>query len=279
MSVAEIFYFTKLFGVLVGDKIDEADEEVMNTWKIYIEFCQILDLLTSPRFVEAHLIRLDYLIQNFLEDYYEKFGHFTIKMHNMVHMVRIIRQNGPATFFSTMRFEAKHRVLRQWAVLSSNRINAPKTLALRTLLKLAHFKFTGQLNFSQSKIKNSCPIDSYTRSIHFPKSTESEKIVCTDVIEVEEKDYHVGMVLVIELGVDNLISFGEITKIFLKNNDDVSFLFDKIECLDFDEHRNAYNVKKTSLKKYEELPEINPCYFIKIDETTQEAFIIAPYGL
>lgn len=197
-------------------------------------------------------------------------------------MVRIMRQVGPALFYSTMRFESKHRELRLFAVTSNNRVNAPKTLAIRSLLKLAFLKFTGKLDFSDYEPETVSPIDSYDRSVYFPDSGETDNIICTDKIEAEGYYFKIGMVLVTAMGDDDLLSFGRISKIFIKNKE-VSFLFENLDLINhFDYHLNAYCVeetKKVTHKKFKDVPEINACYFIKTENSRNEAYVVPPYVL
>lgn len=277
MSAAEMINFTRLFGVLVGDKVDETNE----IWKVYLMFRKIIDILCSPRFVEGHLMQLEVLIEDFLSIYIKLFGHATQKLHNMTHLVRTMRQNGPPVHFSTIRFESKHRELKLTAVTSNNRTNVAKTLCIRSLLKLAYLKLTGNFNFGEVIVPDSAPIDAHIRAIYFPTANENNNIIVTKRIEHHGYNYEVDMIIVSEMGDNDALTFGQIYNIFVKN-EEVFLLIKKCLVLYFDDHRYVYYVEiqsKFELKNIKEFPDIHPCFLIKTNKNDNRCYVCTQYIL
>ena len=80
MSRAELLNLAMYFGVIVGDKVEEENEH----WQIYLLLRNIVDIIMSPRHVWGHIIRLKFLISDFLSKYKKFYGGFVPKMHNMI---------------------------------------------------------------------------------------------------------------------------------------------------------------------------------------------------
>ena len=125
MSASKTLYFIKYFGILVGHRVNTNDD----SWKCYILFRRILDIINSPSVIEEHILELESLISHFPTVYIELYGLLTIKAHNMIHLSRVIRQMGPVVHFSTMRYKSSHRCLKLSSITSANRMNLSKTIS------------------------------------------------------------------------------------------------------------------------------------------------------
>lgn len=163
-------------------------------------------------------------------------------MHNLLHIVQTMRNNGPSVHYSYMRYESKHHHMKQLTVATCNRKKLAKTMCTRTLLKLAYFKLTGKLDLDEVIFYSCEPIDPYYRSLYFPLEKKDSDVVTTDSVTFNGYDYDVGFVLEIEINKDE-ISFGVIDKIFVKNSS-VFFVFQKLLVDYYDDHLHAYVVKK-----------------------------------
>lgn len=276
-SSAETLNLAWLFGVFVGDKVEENNPR----WKIYLTFRKILDFVTSPRFIKGHLVQLEYLIEDFLSQYSKAYGDLQFKFHDLLHIVRIMRDKGPIIYFSSSRYESKHTEIKPYATLSKNTMNTPYSLCIRSLLKLAYLKFTGKFEIFDKDVKKTL-IDSHTRSVYFPTSNENDVIYSSENILVNGYDYEVDVVFVMEMGENDLLSFGRISQILLKDND-IFFVMEKLAMImPFDDHCFTYRIKETKkfvLKNIKDIPDVNSCYFLKSSDHTNEAFVVPPYKL
>ena len=61
MSAMQCLNFTRYFGILIGDKVDEDDQ----AWLLYTLLRKIIVFVTSPRLHKGYLIQLESLISEF----------------------------------------------------------------------------------------------------------------------------------------------------------------------------------------------------------------------
>ncbi|KAJ8678466.1 hypothetical protein QAD02_014253 [Eretmocerus hayati] len=267
MSSAEMMNFVRFLGILVGYKIDR--DEVNETWELYLTYRQILDYLLSPRIVEGHLQRLDDLIPEFLSMYIALYDELLYKFHSFVHIVRILRKFGSLIYYWAMRLESKQRELKAVATSSSNTQNLLKTISLRSQLKLAYFKATGNLQIPDLEFDSFEEIDAKTRLSYFPTVDSEISIPCCNNVVFKGIDFKVGMACVIEMG-DNSLGFGLIEEIFIVQNEAI-LLFQPYTNICFDRHVYSYLVQSREahvLKNIRDLPNIQPGTLTKIDEHT-----------
>ena len=268
MSAAENLNFARFFGIFVGSKVPEEAEE----WKLYILLRQMIDIISSPRHVRGHLVRLKFLSQEFLYKYKKLYGNLVLKMHNSIHLFRIMEMNGPPCYYSTMRNESKHREHKLTAVTTTCRINLPKTICIKSQLKLAYLKLTGNLNPKKIIFDDFEEIDLHSKSIYFP-SCNSDVISTPNVI-CNGLSYEKNQIFVIEMGDNDKLSFGKIVNIFVKA-ETVFLKFLVYTTLCFDQHLYAYHVKPTDtfiMKETCEIPQIHACSLYHEDDT----FLIIP---
>lgn len=71
------------------------------------------------------------------------------KHHHMVHYPMVMKMVGPLKNIWSMRFEAKHRLSKLAANVTSTRVNISTTLAIKHQLKLC-YRFTNKIGFSKS---------------------------------------------------------------------------------------------------------------------------------
>ena len=169
----------------------------------------------------GHVYQLEILIPEFLSSYKLLYGALKFKFHNMTHYIRTIIDNGPLIHYWTMRFESKHREHKLTAATSSNRVNILKTLSIKSQLRLAYLKAEKYLECFKNEVKlhNHEDIDPRSHKMYFPASELGEKIVSTNFAEFQGREYKINMVLVLEMGDNDLLNFGKIVEIFVKGKD------------------------------------------------------------
>ncbi|KAJ8668770.1 hypothetical protein QAD02_000029 [Eretmocerus hayati] len=264
MSAAEMINFIRCFGILVGDKIDRYEEN--ESWILFLNFRKIVDILLSPRIVEGHIMQLTYLIPDFLSLCIKLYGDLFSKLHNMIHIIRVLRKFGPLIAYWAMRMEAKHRDLKNVAITTNNTVNLLKTIALRSQLQLAYTKLAGSTNVQDIEVDTCSEIDLIQRSKFFRDLKPETKVVTTTHLKFRGIEYHADTVLVIYMGDNDLLNFGPVRDIFVVENDDVLLLIQPHTNLYFNQHIHAYNVvarEALILKNVKDLPDIHPCTLIQ----------------
>ena len=87
-------------------------DEENESWLLYLLLRKIIVNVLSPRIIESHLLQLEEIVPECLLLYKHLFGELVYKFHNMIHMVRIIINNGPLVHYWSMRYESQHRHLK-----------------------------------------------------------------------------------------------------------------------------------------------------------------------
>ena len=262
MSAAEMLNFSKYFGVLVGDLVSEDNQ----TWHLYYLLRKIIDIILSPRIVEGHCVQLDFLVTEFLDLYIKLYKNITFKFHNMIHLVRCIKMNGPLILFWSMRYESKHRFLKQLAIIANCKKNLLKTVSGRYLLCLAYMKLTGRLP-DDIIYYDSEELNLYDKIKYFGESNRYCPILNVECVAYRDNYYEKGIVIVISVGDNDNLIFGKITQIFVKNSE-IYLLLQPLSVVYFDEHCYAYKVEETPtkiLKNVDELLNVGPCARLKKD--------------
>ena len=201
MSASEMLSFTSFFIILIGDKVPEDNI----TWELYILFRKIISILTSPRYLEGHLLLLEAQIPQFLSTYQSLYGELRYKFHNMIHIVRILKENRPLVLFWTMRYESKHRELKQSAVSTSSKVNVLKTLGIRSQLRLAYLRLTGNFECNNVRYNHFEVINLRYRKLYFSHSELEEIIFSVTYVQFHGIQYHLNMVFVIEMNDNGLV--------------------------------------------------------------------------
>ena len=135
ISSSEMIFLIEHFGLLVGDRIPK-DSKI---WKLYLYLADIMYLVYSESFNEETYDKLDKTIAAHHKCYMKLSGkHLIVKFHNLLHMTRLIKQMGPSRFFSSIRFEGRHKDFKEYSDVTNNQINSPHSLALKNQLTLSY---------------------------------------------------------------------------------------------------------------------------------------------
>lgn len=105
-KASQMFCLVSVLPFIVGDKVPESDE----MWHLYLLLRDLIDVVFADTCTVDDSIRLKHLIEDhhtlFMSVFPDK--HLLPKHHILVHYPRIMRNVGPLSKCSSMRFEAKH---------------------------------------------------------------------------------------------------------------------------------------------------------------------------
>lgn len=108
MSANEMYNFTFMFCMLVGDLVSHDD-----VWEFVIILKKILDLVSTKTIQKECVSLLEFLVAEHHKMYLKLFkDRLKPKHHFMVHYGTIMRMSGPLGFLSSMRYEPKNRILK-----------------------------------------------------------------------------------------------------------------------------------------------------------------------
>ncbi|KAJ8665977.1 hypothetical protein QAD02_007639 [Eretmocerus hayati] len=265
MSSAEMMNFIKFFGVLVGERIDDADEN--DTWTLFIRLRKLTDLFLSPRMVEGHIMQISVLVPDFLFLYIELYGPLTYKLYNFIHIIRVIRKFGPLIYYWAMRLESKQRELKLIATTSCSSVNLLQTISLRSQLKLAYSKLTRTTECAEFSAESIEIVDPKTRLMYSNDVSQDISISSATHLKFKGIELCNGMLLVSEMGDDDLLTFGVIKNLYIVG-ENVMLLLQPYTNIYFDSRMHAYHVGGRDvriLKNANDLPDIHPCTLLLSD--------------
>ena len=131
MSASEMKRFVLSACLIFGDLIPIGDP----FWELYILMRRITILCLKSSISQNDIDDHKELIRKGHELFLKLTGTILkVKYHNLLHYPLVASIVGPLSQLSTIRFEAKHRLLKQRAQTSSNRINLPHTIELKSQL-------------------------------------------------------------------------------------------------------------------------------------------------
>jgi len=257
MSASEMLCFTKYFALIIGDLIPPNSE----IWCLYISLRQIIGILLEKSIKYDDIALCKTLITEHHELYMNLFNtNLKPKFHHMVHYPMIMKKCGPLSLIWSMRFESKHKELKETAKSITSRKNACYTLALKHQLNVAYriLSTKNKLNVNSTKLGRHI-------SIHESKLTEynnseflnnsfnflTDNISFVSWINFKGTLYNYNnMSVLLQLNEDpNILPiFGLIISLFTAQDvDDTPFIVCKVFiCNYFNEHLQSYNVTLTN---------------------------------
>lgn len=143
LSASEMLTFIRYFSVIVGDKVPGGD----SYWLLYLKLREIVELVSAT----CVWTGLDAVLQDCVTELNNMYLHLSNeslkpKFHHLTHYHNAMINYGPLTLFSSMRYEAKHRLAKTSARASSNRKNITFSLAVKHQLKLNEIFLRGALD-------------------------------------------------------------------------------------------------------------------------------------
>ena len=262
-SAAETSTLCKYLGLIIGSYIP-IDYEY---WKIYIILRQIHAIVTSPKILKSNISILENLIMKHNNLYIQYFGNLKPKMHFLIHVPRVLRDNGPLVHFWSMANERKNKQLKDIATVTTSHRNMPLTIATRIMLQQCHRKETCE-NVRNDSILGAVDEDNDYEILQFDSAPPS-KTTYKSVIKCG-KQYCIGTIIITGYH-ESEPKFGKIIKIY-GNSNDIRFLIGDIIFDIFEHHFQAYRIisiskKPTSFVKLHLTPYFNgPCMIAKVHQ-------------
>lgn len=247
MSGAEMINFFLTFGFLVGDIVPYDNK----LWHFYTVLRQIFDIVAATNIQSEIPILLEQLISEHHTLYQELFtDKLKPKHHIMLHFPMMLEMSGPLALFSTMRQESKNRLNKIRANATYSRKNITLTIAFKESLQMC-YKLVSQIGFIQKfEIGPGNTLDELPESENLDYSCipAEFRATCIEVPWVNYKgtSYRIGACVV--LGSDNFEFpiFGEIQRIYCREDFQVCLVCFTFKTIGFDAHLHAYDVEMSA---------------------------------
>ena len=165
----------------------------------------------------------NYLLKELIRKHHELFLKLTsttlkAKYHNLLHYPLVASIVGPLSQLSTIRFEAKHRPLKQGAQTSSNKINLPYTIALKNQLH------SSQIFLNNIGFKNEFEYAEFSPNFENPIITVKDDVLdhFYQIKSFNSKKYSYKISTVIKISSEEFPKYGKIANVFRKKSNTCS---------------------------------------------------------
>ncbi|XP_066585871.1 uncharacterized protein [Prorops nasuta] len=127
-SSSEMHNLLYLLSFIIGDTVPDDNQ----AWKIFMQLRCIMCILLNDCIDEAGIEELERLISIHLETFKNFFSvNLKPKFHFLLHYPSIIRKIGPLWPLSCIRYEAKHKIMKEHSSVIRSRVNICYSLALK----------------------------------------------------------------------------------------------------------------------------------------------------
>lgn len=129
MSASQMKCFLHYLPLFIGDYIEKGDK----IWEFTLTFLRLGNSILASSFDADSLFKLTDLIRTHHSMYLELFpnSHLKPKHHFIIHYSTIITKLGPLKKMWTIRYEAKHKEIKQYALICCSRKNLLLSLAIK----------------------------------------------------------------------------------------------------------------------------------------------------
>lgn len=246
MSAAEMKCFVLSLSLMIADFIPRKN---MPTWKLYLLLRQTVCIALKPSIYDNDIELIGKLVKDHHTLYIKLFGNtLKPKHHFMLHYSFIMRIIGPLVNTWAMRLEAKHRPVKQGGSTSQNRINLPKTMAIKHQLALSEIflkTYKIKINTSYKDLRPGKYPVAKIPQINYDNYCQIENAVIKNI------KYNIDDV--IKLSADEMPVYGRICNIFrnITNLIETNFAF-IVEI--FKSVKSNYSIQSfrlQNMKKYE----------------------------
>lgn len=185
-----------------------------------------------------------------------------------------MRHYGPLKFMTCMRFEGKHKQIKESSKISKSRKNPAFTLALRHQLHLCYKYLRNEFFVNGITVGNIISklhsIDHYEVFRDALPSDVLNNYDCVKWIEIYGTKYDNNSIICIS-NKDISPMFGEIKHIIISPTSSVFFLYTKMNTLYYNRHVSAFQVEKTrnwSCISYNDLEDCSAYYIQTMTDNT-----------
>lgn len=248
ITAAEMSALVTYFSIIMSDLIPD-DEPV---WELYLSLYDVIVVVTSPVISKPEILYLRSLIKCHHEMYIDIFEESLKSKHHLIlHYPTCIEAMGPPRFYSCSKFEAYHRLSKQYAHVVTSRVNIIYTVANKVQLKFAYRLYI------KKGLKTTIEFGSMQeRNCNYLKKNNFQKQV--SYVKINGSMFKPQYAILISDS-ENPV-FGIITKIFKNNKNDIFISYVQCVTIGFLDHIKAYHiflpdekteeVFKLNLKKY-----------------------------
>lgn len=279
ISSSEMYYLVSNLNLMIGDVIPAKNK----IWTLYLKLRKIVCIAMADSYTMEMIDSFDNLVSSYLTLCLRSFKRtLRTKHHNLLHYKEIMTNLGPLKNMSCIRFEGKHKKIKESSNVTTSRKNPSYTLALKHQLQMCN-RFV--LNEGISARISHGPVISRVSLIHnfedFKHMLPSDSLHflnCVSWVRVNGTFYSIDYA--INIAKDDSVCFGKIKHI-ITGSEQVIFVYQKIRILGFSDHFSAFNISETiewAMVKQTDLDDYR-CYSIHMLSNSKKYISTFNYSL
>lgn len=253
LSAFEMFSLVVNLNFIIGDLIPTNNPY----WKLYLLLREIISIIALPSFSADIIDLFDSLVTKYLKLLLKLKLTLKLKHYLLVYYSRIMKIFGPLKNMSSMRFEGKHKQIKENSKVITSRENPCYTLSLKHQLQLCDRLIRNE-GFSD-RITYGTFISNVTVTNNVQRLLSVNSLCNYDNIKwfkINGTHYSIGNVIRLN---SETISFGRIKHIITKLSK-TYFIYHILKIMRYSSHLNAYKVEESTelgLINQEELLDYN----------------------
>lgn len=214
------------------------DERLDDVWSAIKCLCRITQTIYSNKIIERDLISMEEDISTFIKLHRKMGGKVTPKIHFMIHYANTIRHMGPPVHMSMIRFESKHKHLKDLVKHTHNFQNILFSIAMKHQEKLVLVSNSYNDKSESSKHTNISNTD-FTNYSNIPEFefTDPSEVKTMKWYSFNGYRYNRGVLV----SQNNILN--EIHNIIMVN-DKIHFICSKYEIITMDVFLNSFQIRK-----------------------------------
>lgn len=284
-KAAQMQCLFKFLPLIIGDKIPED----VGPYELLLSLLEIYKLIIAPSISTAATYSLKSKIKDHHRLFQDLYPDIPLipKQHHLVHYPAIIRELGPLSSFSCIRYEGKHKKLKHFAKVSNNFINIEKTIAKKHQSAQSHeFILKEDVEFRGIEIHGQGVTDAIelTDAVREALGCQpDEKVIVVKSAVVNGYEYRPNSLVVVTWNSEDP-EFGEVQQI-VHMNSKVTFVIQPWKTKYFDHHYHSYAVEKTTntelvAKTPSELGDYRPVHAVNThDERDSNLYVAVRFML
>lgn len=254
-SAAEMACFWQNLGLIIGDLVPKKNK----TWQLYITLRKMITIIMAQEVTVKNINLLKALTSKHHKLYIKLFNDtLKPKHHFLLHYPHIMQEFGPLKQMSCIRFEAKHKVLKEVAKSVTSRKNPAYTLALKHQLQLNYRfilckGFEKPLQCGVTLYRNLTDVEFYTDFKNILSSDSFNNCESISWVKVNGTFYKPNMIILI----DKNYKFAKIEYILKNDLCDLFFICKELKTLRYCTHVWAYEVIESQVWNFVSQSKLN----------------------
>ncbi|XP_076664404.1 uncharacterized protein LOC143366869 [Andrena cerasifolii] len=245
LTASEMLCLVKHFNLFIGDLVSNNNK----VWKLYLILRKIVCIIMLDSINEDIIDTFQNLYMQYLTLRKKIFKcTHKCKHHNLLHYPRIMRLFGPIKHMSSMRFEAKHKQIKETSKVITSRKNPSYSLALKHQLQFCHrLVLNKELRDDYShgpalhKLSAITEFSSLKSILPFENCSNYN---CYSWVRVNGTRYESDNIVNISYNIFNTL-FVTIKYVIISSFSDVFFLYCKVNIVKHCLHLDAFEVSET----------------------------------